>query len=230
VVSSEFSKGRNIVDEAAERGYPKLNQTNVESFHSLRTDEIPGPARLYRILSPSSKGMSDCWVSEEVFRNLQSEADPRSAWRRYLAVWPQWNVNGQFVIYDVKRGETLLVWRGEASAQKLDKKLLPDRYLEGGWEQIIFNIPEGDIRHDVVRQYERLGPSKTRLGNPIDYPTYKALPKQQKANYQGVREAINHPNISGPFETGWGYTDFGGANLSKKLGLPMLPGQTTILK
>ncbi|MES2743228.1 MAG: hypothetical protein V4754_20075, partial [Pseudomonadota bacterium] len=171
---ADFKEHESIVKEAADEGYPKLTQSNVESFHRLRTDDIKGPARLYRVLSPSSKGMSDCWVTEAVFHKLQSEADPRSAWRRYLAVWPHWNVNGQFVVYDIKRSETLLVWRGEASAQELDG-VLANRYLEGGWEQIIFKIPDADIRHDVVRQYQRLGPGKTRLGNPIDYLTFKAI-------------------------------------------------------
>lgn len=45
-----------------------------------------------------------------------------------------------------------------------------------------------------------------------------------------IREKINHPNISGPFETGWGYTDFGGAGMSGRIGLPALPGQLTTLK
>ncbi|MES2742346.1 MAG: hypothetical protein V4754_15545, partial [Pseudomonadota bacterium] len=59
---------------------------------------------------------------------------------------------------------------------------------------------------------------------------FKALPNEEKVNYQSIREAINHPNISGPFETGWGYTDFDGAGLGEKIGMPVLPGQTTILK
>jgi hypothetical protein len=44
-----------------------------------------------------------------------------------------------------------------------------------------------------------------------------------------VRETINHPNINGPFDTGWGYTDFDGAGFADKIGLPDLPGQTTML-
>ncbi|MES2743161.1 MAG: hypothetical protein V4754_19730, partial [Pseudomonadota bacterium] len=228
--SADYRAEKDRVAKAVKDEYPNLSKENVESFHRLRTAIISGPERLYRIISPSSRGMSDCWVTEKVFRKLQSQPDPRSAWRRYLAVWPHWNVNGQFVVYDVKRGESLKVWRGEAAAQKLDKKILPDRHLEGGWEQIVFNIERGDAHNDVVRQYERMGPQKTQLGNPIDYPAYSALSREEKANYQGIREEIKHPNISGPFETGWNYTDFDGAGFGEKLGLPVLAGQTTILK
>jgi hypothetical protein len=41
---------------------------------------------------------------------------------------------------------------------------------------------------------------------------------------------INHPNISGPFEMGWGYTDFDGAGFPNRIGLPALPGQITAMK
>jgi hypothetical protein len=55
--------------------------------------------------------------------------------------------------------------------------------------------------------------------------------KQQKSifyeNHLALREKINHPNISGPFETGWGYSDFDGAGYSGRIGLPALPGQVT---
>jgi len=44
-----------------------------------------------------------------------------------------------------------------------------------------------------------------------------------------LRQKINHPNISGPFDTGWGYTDFDGAMRMEKIGLPELPGQLTKL-
>lgn len=45
-----------------------------------------------------------------------------------------------------------------------------------------------------------------------------------------IREKINHPNVSGPFETGWGFTDFGGEGFLNKIGLPALPGQTISVK
>jgi hypothetical protein len=46
-------------------------------------------------------------------------------------------------------------------------------------------------------------------------------------SHLGLRQTINHPNISGPFDTGWGYTEFDGAGMAGKIGLPALPGQTT---
>jgi hypothetical protein len=48
-------------------------------------------------------------------------------------------------------------------------------------------------------------------------------------NHLCIREKINHPNISGPFETGWGYTDFDGAGFADKIGLPDLTGQITAI-
>jgi hypothetical protein len=46
-------------------------------------------------------------------------------------------------------------------------------------------------------------------------------------NHIAIRENINHASISGPFETGWGYTEFDGAGFSGRVGLPELPGQVT---
>jgi hypothetical protein len=214
-----------LVDFKAKRGWPMLSQQNVESFASLVADEFKGPARLYRVLSPNSRAMSDCWVTEEVFKRLQAQADPRAAWRKHLAVWPDWNVNGQFVVYDVKPGETLKVWRGKASTQFKDN--LPDRHLEGGWEQVVFNVARADRRNDTMRYYTLNGGKANRLQNAMSQDQYNKLSKAEQRRYVGIRESINHPNISGPFDTGWGYSDFGGSGLGERIGLPSLPGQTT---
>jgi len=131
----------------AER-FPYLSDQSIQSFHELTAYSIKGPARLFRILAPNSRGMSDCWISKEVFDRLQNSPNPKEAWRRFLAVWPDWNVNGQFVTYDIKAGETLNVWRGVASSQKKDA--LPGRHLEGGWEQIVFSLARGDTRADYA--------------------------------------------------------------------------------
>lgn len=204
-----------------------LSQQNVESFHKLLPAEIKGPARLYRILSPNSRAMSDCWVSEKVFKELQNSPDPRAAWRKYLAVWPDWNVNGQFVIYDLKPGESLKVWKGQASSQT--KANVPGRHLEGGWEQIVFSVSRVDARNDVMRYYKLKGGNKNVLQDSIDQKQFNGMSKEQKAQYTGIRERIAHPSISGPFDTEWGYTDFGGEGFLGKVGLPSLPGQTTSL-
>jgi len=216
--------------------FPELSDQSIRSFHTLAAHTIRGPARLYRILAPSSRGMSDCWVSEKVFKELQSAPDPKSAWRKFLAVWPDWNVDGQFVIYDVKAGESLNVWQGIASSQT--KKSLPGFQLEGGAEQIVFNVGRKDTRNDAMLYYKvkggpsgKLGPAMTQ--DEVNKLTASMNPMQKKAffdSHLAVRENLNHPNISGPFDTGWGYTEFDGAGTASKIGLPALPGQVTVLK
>jgi hypothetical protein len=217
----------NLVAAGVRDGWPALEKHNVESFHKLARSEIKGPARLFRIVSPNSRAMSDCWVSEKVFNKLQNSPDPRAAWRKYLGVWPDWNVNGQFVVYDVKPGECLKVWRGPAASQAKD--ILPDAYLEGGWEQIVFNVAKTDPRNDVMRYYKLNKKNKDVLSKPISQSEYDKLSKAQRSEYASIRERITHPNISGPFETGWGYTDFAGEGFVEKIGLPSLPGQTTAM-
>lgn len=215
--------------------FPDLTNQNIASFHTLTAHTVKGPARLYRIISPNSKAMGDCWVSEEVFRKLQSSADPRSAWRKFLAVWPDWNVNGQFVIYDVKAGESLNVWRGIASSQT--KSTLKNCQLEGGYEQVILRLPAKDTRQESLIYSRVSGGKNPKLGTPITQDELDALTKQMNpkqisqfyASHISLRNEIIHPNISGPFETGWGYTDFDGAGFSGKIGLPSLPGQLTAI-
>ncbi len=216
------------VEGKVKQGWPSLSDDNIRSFHTLAHAEIKGPARLFRILSPNSRAMSDCWISEKVFNDIQNSPDPREAWRKFLAVWPDWNANGQFVIYDVKPGETLKVWRGPASGQTKDS--LPDRHLEGGWEQIVFNVARTDPRNDVMRFYKLKGGQKNILQGAITQAEYNKLTQAQKNEYVSIRESITHPNISGPFETGWGYTDFEGAGFATRIGLPALPGQATALQ
>lgn len=216
-----------LVAAKVKEGWPSLTAGNIRSFHTVAHAEIKGPARLYRVLSPNSRAMSDCWVSEKVFNDIQNSPDPRAAWRKFLAVWPDWNANGQFVVYDIKPGESLKVWRGPASGQT--KEALPDHHLEGGWEQILFNVARTDARNDVMRFYKLKGGQKNILQDAISQTEFNKLTEVQKKEYVSVRESITHPNISGPFETGWGYTDFEGAGFSGKIGLPAFSGQATVL-
>ena len=214
--------------KAIATGWPELTEKNIKSFAkgTIRAAEVKGPARLYRILSPSSRGMSDCWVSKEVFDKINGQADPRTYWRKFLAVWPNWNSNGQFVVYDIKAGESLKVWRGATSAQQLDG--LKGKYLEGGDEQIVFNLPRGHAHHDTMRYYQLGGGHGNQLRKPLSEKEYQALSKDQREKYSSIREQINHPSISGPFETGWAPTDYDAA-LPDRIGLPSLPGQITQL-
>ncbi len=213
------------VDDKVKDGWPPLTDDNIESFHKMASVSIKGPARLFRIISPNSRAMSDCWISEKVFNEIQNSPDPKAAWRKFLAVWPDWNGNGQFVIYDIKPGETLKAWQGPAAGQK--KKSLPDEHLEGGGEQIVFKIDRADPRNDTTKFYKRGGKDGDSLHEPVDRAAYERMAKSEKEKYVEIRESINHPNISGPFDTGWGYTDFGGNGFDQRIGLPSLPGQVT---
>lgn len=231
------NKVRTLVSERVKKGWSELNDVNVKSFHTLAAKEIAGPARLYRVLAPNSRAMSDCWVSEDVFKRIQASPNPREVWRKHLAVWPDWNVNGQFVIYDVKPGETLKVWAGAASSQI--KKDLPDMHLEGGWEQLVFKLDRSDPHNDTMRFYELGGGKGTRLQKPMAQDEYyramNGMSKEEKAAFEakhiGLRQEINHPNISGPFETGWGYfDDFASEAMPDRIGLPSLMGQATTVR
>lgn len=214
--------------------FPPLTDQSIQSFHKLTRHVVTGPAKLYRILAPNSRAMSDCWVSEAVFKQLQNSPDPKAAWRKHLAVWPDWNVNGQFVVYELKAGESLNTWRGMASSQT--KSNLPGQHLEGGWEQIVFNVARLDRRTDAMLFYPLKGANRGELGAPITAAQFYAAkgkitnPADQKLfedSFISFRENINHPNITGPFSTGWGYTEFDGVGTAGKIGLPSLPGQAT---
>ena len=223
-------KERAIIDRKVKQGYPPLTDKNIESFSKgLISAEIRGPARLYRVVSPSNGAMGDCWISESVWKKIMASPDPKAVWRKHLAVWPDWNGNGQFVVKDIPAGETIKVWRGPTSAQM--KSGLPDRYLEGGWEQIILSPKSG--QWDSTRYYKMRGGKDSRpiqLQNPINRDQYNKLSNTQQAEYTGIREKINDPRITGPLDTGWGSTDFDAQLNDAKLGLPSLPGQTTNAK
>ncbi|MEL1266381.1 hypothetical protein [Pseudoxanthomonas putridarboris] len=219
------------------KGCLELKPKEIASFaQGMRAEVLQGPMRLYRVVSPGNMAASKDWMSEEVFNRLMKDADPKAAWRRHLAVWPDWNPNGQFVVYELKAGETLPVWRGPASSQVKDPgRGLDDYFLEGGWEQIKFDAGQlrkadgkayGNAMDDMpfVKMDRRTG---TPLSEEISYAEYEALPKSEKPKYEPMRKKIRQPRISGPFDTGWGMTDFDAQLTDVKLGLPALPGQTT---
>jgi hypothetical protein len=202
-----------------------LTPGNIASFHKLRADVIRGPTKLYRVGSPGSGAMGDCWVSEEVFQKIIKSPDPKTAWRKYLAVWPDWNANGQFVTYELKKGEELKVWRGEASSQ-VRKEI--DNNLEGGWEQIIFKPTNTNgAQYDTMKMYQRTGNSAELKPKPITFAEYRGLPPSKKHAYEVMRDEIKDPRIRGPFDTKWGSTDFDVQLQKAKIGLPALPGQVT---
>ncbi len=170
--------------------------------------------------------MGDCWIPEDVWQRVSASPDPKTAWRKYLAVWPDWNPNGQFVVLEVPAGQSLKVWRGPASTQIKEDHLDLDANLEGGWDQVIFKPKAG--QWDATRIYKLGGGQMNVLHRTeMSYPQYSALPNEQKALYTPVRERINHPGIRGPLDTGWGATDFDPQWHGARIGLPSLPGQTT---
>ncbi len=224
---------RTHVDDMAAVGFPKMTDSHIKSFaEGMFADTIKGPAKLYRVVSPSNSGAGADWVSEEVFNTIMKSADSRATWRKYLAVWPDWNPNGQFVVYELKVGENLRVWRGPASAQTKDT--LSDHYLEGGYEQIKF---------DAAFEYDAAGkPGKRVLGDSQEYYTvnettgamtksnmtydkWKDLPAHEQVKHVSLRTEIKNPHILGPIDTGWGTTDFGAQLNDVKLGLPNISGQ-----
>ena len=132
----EQARKQGTIDTAVKDGYPDLK--HVDTFNTLEKHIVRGPAKLYRIASPSSAAASHSWISQEVYDQIQRlPLEERKAfWRANLAVWPDWNSNGQFFVYEVKHGEELKVWRGKASSQTKDAKNLDDFCLNGGTEQI----------------------------------------------------------------------------------------------
>lgn len=213
-------KHRPYVDQKVKEGYPTLADYNIASFSKLSADIITGPARLYRITSPSNGAFGECWVTEDIFVKIKNSPDPKAAWRKYLAVWPDWNANGQFVVYDIPAGQSIKVWRGATSSQTKDT-LKGGLYLSGGWEQIIFRTGKYDkTLYYPVNNYGRLS-----LSVPITREVFNKIPAKDKANFQAVRVKIEEPNLHGPYDTGWGMTDFDEQLKNARIGLPNLSGQ-----
>lgn len=212
------------VAEEVARGYPKLTPKNIESFHRMAPHDVVGPTKLYRITSPANGAAGEFWMDEATFHRLMQEPDPKAAWRKYFGVWPDWNADGQFVVMEVPAGQTLKAWRGPTASQTKDS--LDGLHLEGGWEQILMK-PAGD-EFDTTRYYMRGGGHGERLHTPgLSRQDWAALPPSERTAYQPLRERINDPRISGPFDTGWGFTDFDSQLRDARIGLPALPGQIT---
>ncbi|MHC9243722.1 hypothetical protein [Pseudomonas aeruginosa] len=140
-------------------------------------------------------------------------------------------------MYDVKVGETLKVWCGKAAAQVRDD--LPGHHLQGGWEQFKFDASDmrnadgtsmGKASDDAAYLRVDRTTGMTQPAPAMNRDRYKALPPAEQEQYEFVRTRINHPAISGPFDTGWGMTDFEPPLFPAKLGLPNLEGQLSQIK
>ncbi|SPK75147.1 conserved protein of unknown function (plasmid) [Cupriavidus taiwanensis] len=202
--STQKKLEKKIADRAAKglSSPPMLDLELIQTFEhkKISIEVIQGPAKLYRIVDPTSAAGGIFWVDERTFHSLKNRSD----WREQLAVKPDWNQNGQYVVYEISAGEGLPVWKGPAASQELDGT---PYHLPGGAEQLVF-FPPADT----------LAPTRPR----IDPSTGKALPGRKpdqidsRIDWQNVtgrtapavlRGKVNDKHVRGPFETGWGFSD-----------------------
>lgn len=147
----------------AEKGWPSTK--SFETFHSLKATTIPPGAKLYRIVDPTSKDNSICWMREEEFKQLKS----KSEWREKFGVWAHWNANGEYVTYTVPDGPGLNVWEGITASQRLDTT---DNIVNGGATQLVIDPSHLDKAYIGNRQitkwkYDELGTQNNMIGVPV---------------------------------------------------------------
>ena len=145
-------------------GYHDLNNAHA-TLNTMKPVVLPPGSKIYRIVDPTSKDNSICWMTEAEFKTLKSKAD----WRRRLAVWAHWNSNGEFVTYVVPPGPGLHVWEGVTASQKMKGT---DYVLEGGGIQIVVDPAHLDKSHIGRRQktgwgYDDLGSKNDLVGVPV---------------------------------------------------------------
>ncbi|VXC26941.1 hypothetical protein [Massilia sp. 9I] len=161
------------------RPSPKKDWPNVnafDTFHSIKPSIIPPKTKLYRIVDPTSKDNSICWMREEEFLKLKSKSD----WRKRFAVWPNWNANGEYITYTVPDGPGLNVWEGVTASQRMkDSKYV----LEGGATQLVIDPSKLEKSHVSKRmrtnwKYDELGTQNDMIG----VPTLKNNFVEEKSN------------------------------------------------
>lgn len=183
---------------------PKLNLNTIQTFekNKILPTHIKGPAKLYRVVDPTNAAGGIFWVDEKTFNSLKSRAE----WREKLAVKPEWNQNGQYVVYEIPAGETLAAWRGPAASQKLEGT---PYHLAGGTDQIVFE--------PLADKYVKTRPR-------IDHETGQAMPGRNPGEFDtrvewedvtgrkvmsnNIRDKATDPHVKGPYETGWGFADW----------------------
>lgn len=149
------------------RPKPKKDWPRVDAydtFHSMKASTIPPGTKLYRIVDPTSKDNSICWMREEEFLKLKSKSD----WRKRFAVWAHWNSNGEYITYTVPDGPGLNVWEGITASQKLKDT---GYVLEGGAVQLVIDPSHLNKAHVSKRQstnwkYDELGTQNSMIGVP----------------------------------------------------------------
>lgn len=146
------------------RGRHPLDNAH-ETFHTMEPMTIPPGTTLYRIVDPTSKDNSICWMTEAEFLSLKTKDD----WRRRFAVWAHWNANGEFVTYKVPPGPGLNVWEGVTASQQLKGT---NYVLEGGARQIVLDPSHLDKTYLSARKktgwgYDELGTKNDFVGVPV---------------------------------------------------------------
>lgn len=146
----------------AKKGWPSTKA--FDTFHSMRASTIPPGTKLYRIVDPTSKDNSICWMREEEFKQLKSKAE----WREKFGVWAHWNANGEYVTYTVPDGSGLNAWEGITASQRLDTT---DYVVKGGATQLVIDPSHLDKAYIGKRQptswkYDELGTQNNMIGVP----------------------------------------------------------------
>ncbi|CAM3493519.1 hypothetical protein [Cupriavidus taiwanensis] len=181
---------------------PSLDDATIRTFESgkLTPSKIVGPAKLYRVVDPTSAAGGMFWVDEKTFHSLKNRAD----WRARLAVKPEWNQNGQYVVYELAAGETLPIWKGPAASQKLNGT---PYHLIGGAEQIVFTPAWDKASNTRPRIDSGSGlPLPGRGGQPDTRIEWEDITGQKVP--APVRNRPGDPHVKGPYNTNWGFSDW----------------------
>lgn len=166
----QLSKLTEAQYDAMDRGWPNIGK-GFETFHTAKAVEIQPGEKLYRVVAPNSSDNSICWMRESEFKKLKSKAD----WRRYFAVWKNWNENGEFVTYVVPPGKPLKVWEGKAASQLMENT---EFSLEGGYIQIVLDPKTLDKKYAAPRQPTGWGYTDDEIPNDLD--AFLGVPKLEQ--------------------------------------------------
>ncbi|MCH2242182.1 MAG: hypothetical protein MK041_09670 [Aquabacterium sp.] len=196
-------------------GAPPLDDKAIESFaKGVKARVLRDGETLYRVIDPTSGSLSTCWITESVWKEINSHpGKAREIWRSKLAVKPEWNQNGTFIryTYNKARDGDITVWEGPTAMQWLgDREAYQQGFLEGGLTQVVFD-PKSQIRNAQSDSFATAQFPDMVQGNIIREVGGAAKPS-------GIRTKINDSRIEGPFETGWGFKDF--ADQHDLIGLP----------
>ncbi len=144
------------------KDWPRVDE--YHTFNSMKASTISPGTKLYRIVDPTSKDNSICWMREEEFLKLRSKSD----WRKRFAVWANWNANGEYITYTVPDGPGLNVWEGITASQSMKGS---NYVLEGGATQIVIDpshLKKSQVskRQSTDWKYDELGTQNDMIGVP----------------------------------------------------------------